>query len=532
MSRSVLITGLLLVVLGLAVFAAKTLIYDLPLIPSAAPGPWQVELRIHVRGEGGRGSVRALLPPPGTGQAIFDERSSSDRLSFSIRDQGDNRLGVWTGWLEDIHEIVYQFRVQSQSATSEIPSGAEAEGTELSRALRQRYTRPTPDLPASSPAVVDLLEELDLPPQEDLLARVRTVFSFVAHEVEEVSSAGSDALLTLAQREGSAEGKERLLITLLRAAAIPARVVRGLELKEGIAPEPRIWAEAWVRGVWVPISAVQDFFGERPADLIELGRGEQPRVEATGVRAVGHRYLAIREPLRPDEIASLLAPDNPILAKLSLYRLPVPSQASLRILLLLPLGALVVALFRNVIGIATYGTFLPVLVALALREYSLPLGLGLVALVTGIAVITRGGLERLRMLMVPRLSLILCLVVLVVTGLALLGEDIDLPDLFAGAVFPIVILTMLVERIYISAAEEGPRDAAIQTFWSVVVAAVIHPLLRSDNASYLMFSFPELVVVIMGLLVWIGGYTGYRLADLLRFRAFLQDPPESAGRVS
>ncbi len=31
-------------------------------------------------------------------------------------------------------------------------------------------------------------------------------------------------------------------------------------------------------------------------------------------------------------------------------------------------------------------------------------------------------------------------------------------------------------------------------------------------------SFPELVIVVMGLLVWIGGYMGYRVVDLLRFR--------------
>jgi hypothetical protein len=42
-----------------------------------------------------------------------------------------------------------------------------------------------------------------------------------------------------------------------------------------------------------------------------------------------------------------------------------------------------------------------------------------------------------------------------------------------------------------------------------------------------MFSFPELTLAVMGLLVWIGGYTGYRLMDLLRFRSFA-NPAEGA----
>jgi hypothetical protein len=31
-----------------------------------------------------------------------------------------------------------------------------------------------------------------------------------------------------------------------------------------------------------------------------------------------------------------------------------------------------------------------------------------------------------------------------------------------------------------------------------------------------MFGFPELVIVVMGVLIWIGGYTGYRISDLIR----------------
>jgi hypothetical protein len=58
----------------------------------------------------------------------------------------------------------------------------------------------------------------------------------------------------------------------------------------------------------------------------------------------------------------------------------------------------------------------------------------------------------------------------------------------------------------------------LRAFWSVLVASAIHPIFRSANAEYLMFSFPELVIVVMGMLVWIGGYMGYRVADLIRFR--------------
>jgi hypothetical protein len=263
---------------------------------------------------------------------------------------------------------------------------------------------------------------------------------------------------------------------------------------------------------------VHDFFETPPDDYIVLGRSNVPVVEATGVSAIGHRYQSLREHLRPDEIASLLAPDNRVLAWLSLYRLPVGWQSVLRVLLLVPLGALVVAVFRNLVGITTYGTFMPVLIALALRGFPLHLGLGLVAAVIALGYLARFALERLRLLMVPRLSMVLCFVVLAVMGFALIGQDTGASSLFAGSLLPIVILTMLIERVYITTSEEGVREALLRAFWSVLVASAIHPIFRSAHAEYLMFSFPELVIVVMGILVWMGGYMGYRIADLIRFR--------------
>jgi transglutaminase-like putative cysteine protease len=518
MTRASAVFGALLVLLGLSAFAVKALHYRIPLAPTEALGPWQVELRVSVRGEGRRGSVRALLPFSADSQIVFDERASSDRLAFSIRDGDGERTGVWSGWLRDIHEIVYEFRVQIFSAQAPVSGDTRAE---VPAALMRQYTAPTPDYPANAAEVAEILEFLRLPRPDNRPARVRTIYAFVTHEVATVRSAGRDALLTLTQREGSAEGKERLLVTLLRAAGIPARAVRGLELREGTAPEERIWSEAYVGDAWVPMSTTGDFFGIRPASFLVLGPGERPLVEATGVRAVGHRFRAMREQLRPDEIASLLAPDTPILAWTSLYRLPLPTQHGLRILLLLPLGALVVALFRNVVGVTTYGTFMPVLIALALREFALSHGLALVAFVLLVGVLGRLALERLRLLMVPRLSILMCLVVLSVAALALVGRDTGSRDFFAGVVFPIVILTMLIERISITIAEEGTREALMRALYSVLVAVAVYPIFRSGRAEYLMFSFPELVIVVMGLLVWIGGYMGYRLSDLLRFRALM-----------
>jgi transglutaminase-like putative cysteine protease len=516
LSRAVVATGALLIALGLAVFAAKAWVYGLPVRPSDTRGLWQVELRITVRGDGRQGSVSALLPGAGQGQVVLDERSTSDRLQFSIRARDDVRVGVWQGRLQGVHEIFYQFRVQSRAVSLPLPAGPRPEPP---AALAKAYLRASHEFPANAPEVRELLERLALPPPEGAVDRVRKLFAYVTHEIATVGSAGTDALLTLAQREGNETGKARLLVALLRAAGIPARLVRGLELRELAAPEERVWCEAWLGSLWIPLSPVEGFFAERPANWVPLGDGGREPVEATGALAVGYRFRSLQERLRPEEVALLMEPESPLLASLSLYKLPVGTQSALRALLLFPLGALIVALFRNVVGVPTYGTFMPLLIAFALRGYPLAPGLALVAFVLSIGVGTRLALERLRLLMVPRLSILLCVVVLSVAALSLVGDTLGARDFFAGVLFPIVILTMLVERFTIAIAEEGLRSALVPLAGSLLVAVAIHPVFRNLWAEHLMFTFPELTAVVVGLLVWIGGYTGYRVSDLLRFRA-------------
>ena len=65
------------------------------------------------------------------------------------------------------------------------------------------------------------------------------------------------------------------------------------------------------------------------------------------------------------------------LSQLSLFALPIQTQAVYSVLLLVPLGALVVVLLRNVVGMQTFGTFMPVLIALAFRETRLLWGIAL-----------------------------------------------------------------------------------------------------------------------------------------------------------
>lgn len=509
-----------LIGVSVAFFAYKTVGLGLPLAPSPPSGLWEVELQISVRGDGRRSSLRASLPSPGPRQRVFGERFSSGDLRLAIRDDAEGRVAVWTGWIEGLQTLTCSFRVQLLEARKTAPR---AEGARVPQELLEEFARPSAWFPSSTEEVRALLLGLSLPSPEDRAARSRALYSFVVHEIAETPSASSDPLLIAASREATAFGKERMLVTLLRGAGFPARLVSGLELREG-NPPVRHWVEVWQEGTWVPISASQGFFGELPPHHLALGHREAPVVESVGVRSVGYLFHALPHRLTEQEIGALLTPTDPVLRSLSLYQLSSSMQSATRLLLLLPLGALVVTLMRNVVGLPSYGTFMPMLIALALRGTGLGLGLALVGSVLLFGVLGRVLMERLRLLLVPRLSVLLCIVVLTVIGFGLFGTAWEQRDYFAGIFFPIVILTMLIERFSLTVAEENVRAAALRAASSTAIALVVYPIFRSDTLEHVLFGYPELVVTVMGILVVVGGYTGYRVSDLLRFRVVLERP--------
>ena len=65
----------------------------------------------------------------------------------------------------------------------------------------------------------------------------------------------------------------------------------------------------------------------------------------------------------------------------NLTRLPVPMHTVMKILLLLPFAALITAFLRNVIGLGTFGTFSPALLAMSFIYADLKTGLAILVIV-------------------------------------------------------------------------------------------------------------------------------------------------------
>jgi hypothetical protein len=208
--------------------------------------------------------------------------------------------------------------------------------------------------------------------------------------------------------------------------------------------------------------------------------------------------------------------------RLSPTALPPAERRLVELLLLVPIGALIVCFFRQLVGLATFGTFAPALLGLAFRElYSLP-GILIFASVLLVGWICRRQLDRFHLLQVPRtavlLSVVICVMIAVVAGAAAVGVGVTRYI----SLFPMVILTGMVERFW-TLEEEDSTAASFRTLLgTLAVAATISLALSCPPLTRTLTGYPEALGLVVAAQMLLGRYTGYRLSELWRFRDFLK----------
>lgn len=144
-------------------------------------------------------------------------------------------------------------------------------------------------------------------------------------------------------------------------------------------------------------------------------------------------------------------------------------------------------------------------------------------MIVSIGLLIRFYLERLMLLLVPRLASILIIVVMLMLITSSFTNMLGAERLLSIALFPMVILSMTIERMSITWEENGAREAMKQGIGSLLVACLGYIVMTNEELSYLMFVFPELLLVMLSFCLMMGRYTGYRLVELVRFKDMLRN---------
>jgi hypothetical protein len=523
-TRTVL-TAALLAVVASGLMLARYLALGDDIKAPTGPATWKVTLAVQGQSQGDARLI-TTTPPDFGRQHVTQEACQSPDLLHRLPEarHPERHYVLWTrrgGPGEGPFHARYEFRcvldvrrpTHSMSRLAKTAYAPPAEGEHL-----EPLTRNGAEANTLATQAACLVQGID-GPVEQAAALFRFVDKDVTNEPA-IEGANLTAAECLKSGSGDSAGKSRLLLALFRQSRIASRLVTGLMLARGQRDQqPHHWVEAWVDGRWLSYCPFHHHAEHVPSSYLVLGFGDTPIVRGKHVRDL--RYAFLVERLSPEDV---LAADpsflHRLLVRLSLYMLPPAEQRLVEFLLLLPVAALIVCLFRNVIGLASFGTFAPALVGLAFRDlHSMP-GLAVFVSIVLVGWVLRRVLDSYHLLQVPRTALLLSLVVVVLIG-AVVGANLrELPATRYVALFPMIILTGMVERFWTLETEDSTTASFKTLAGTIVIAGSIALLLSLRAIVTHLFRYPETLGLVMAAQLLLGRYTGYRLSELLRFRDF------------
>ncbi len=495
-----------LVIIGLSLFVYRHQVLDVPFTDSENVNSWMVEANLHFSAESNK-PVKAsftvpYLPP---NFAILDEYFVAQNYGITTSLNGYNRQVLW----------------------SLRRAAAKPQSLYYRAVVRETDNAPPVlDKPTHSKTVV-----LDENQKIAVMAITRQ-----AREVSaDIQTFAQATLNELHKKTGNAKllvGNEfddihvlNAAILVLNQAKIPAMTIQGIYLLEQRKADLSVYLAVHNGQDWVYLNPKTSAAGF-PKNFLTWQYGSEPMFEVIGGKKPQFSLTVSPTPINALSIAKThgLQTESQLL-RFSPLELPIHVQDTYKILLALPVGAFIILLLRNFIGLKTFGTFMPILIALAFRETHVILGVCLFSFLVSLGLLARFYLEKLRLLLVPRLAAILTIVVLLMLMLSVISQNLGLESGLSAALFPMVILTMTIERMCISWDERGASDAIKSGAGSLMAAVLAYFAMSYQPLQYLLFAFPELLLIILALILWFGQYRGYRLFELLRFNALSKVTP-------
>lgn len=491
--------GLILVLLaiGISFFCYRHFILDVPLTDNETVNSWMVEANLRFTAEKNK-PVKASFTIPYMPPyfAILDEYFISHNYGVTTALNGYNRQAVWSLRRSTGPQSLYYRAIFRETDNNDA------------------YL-PKPHVLQPAPLAENIKTAVDT-----IIGQARQssadIQTFAQSTIKELNKEDGNAKLLIG--ESNDLNLVNAAVTVLSQAKIYGMPVHCIHLSHQNKADFKLFLAVYNGKVWNYINPRTGAAG-LPKDFLVWQNGNEPMFDVEGGKKPLFSLTVSPTPVNALSIAKKRGVQTESqLLRFSLLQLPVNVQEIYKILLTVPIGAFIVLILRNFIGLRTFGTFMPVLIALAFRETHVVWGITLFTIIVSFGLLARFYLEKLRLLLVPRLAAILTIVILLMISISVLCQNLGLESGLSVALFPMVILTMTIERMCVTWDERGASDAVKSGIGSIIAAVIAFGAMSYGPLQYLIFAFPELLFILLAFILWFGQYRGYRLFELFRFK--------------
>ncbi|MCG8573928.1 MAG: hypothetical protein MI810_03495 [Flavobacteriales bacterium] len=450
--------------------------------------------------------IKAFLPQDNSRQHIKDVQHQSGTASFSKEQFSSNEMGLWNGEIFDQKEqIRYSFRADVKPVRYDIGAGLLLADVQNSQS---EFVQPSTFIESNDPRIEKLAFDLTATDK-----KADAVLSSLFNYVYEIPAQSTKELMTAVEaleiNAASCNGKSRLFVALCRNLNLPARVVGGIILNEEKKKTSHLWAEVLIENEWVAFDPLNGYYAYLPANYLEVYKGDEFLVKRSSDMLFDYNYNV-----------ELIEQEVGFVEQLNMFTIAGKTGMSAKILslmLLLPLGSLIVAIFRNVIGLRTFGVFLPVLIAISFISTGLVFGVISFVAVLLFVSLMHYPLMKWGILHVPKLVAMLAAVVFVMILVLVSGVQLNMGDMVNLTFFPIVILTISAEKYARIVVEDGFVNASKILFQTLIVTLFCYIVVGSEMINLIVMNFPEVLLLVALTSLMLGKWIGLRISEYRRF---------------
>lgn len=194
------------------------------------------------------------------------------------------------------------------------------------------------------------------------------------------------------------------------------------------------------------------------------------------------------------------------------------------LLLLLPIVATVIAATRQIIGIRGFGIFLPAALSITFVAIGPVLGIllfmAIVVISTTVRIITRK--LKLKLQYLPRMALILWFVSFGILCILFASPMIKYGPLLNVSIFPVLVLTLLVEDFTKIQLGKSFKTAIGLTYQTLLLSLISYLFLTFSPFQKLVLLNPEISLLLTFVIdIVLGKYLGLRFMEYYRFRKLI-----------
>lgn len=508
-----------LLALGAAIISYQILVLKTPLTESEVDNLWTIDAKINFDVNGTKPvNIEFYIPPKSSDYSVSNELFLASGYGQSITTQPFNRVVTWTARAVSGQQTLFYRMNLTKRFSDEIENSTKGD----------IWRAPIAVAGLEKGAVERLVKEIR--------SKSTNVATFISTTIHIVNDPNNSDVKLLLKNNYTVENKVKAIELILSQASIPIQQVHTLLLAKSTNQTPILWIRSYIEssktidnrdsnssnanGNWYYFNLVDGNVG-LAEDQVVWWIGNNDIINVENGNKVRVSFSLDQSELTAINLAKLTAEGNS-LTEYSFYTLPILTQLTYQIMLMIPFGVLIILLLRNVVGINTLGTFTPVLVALAFRETGLVFGIVFFSMIVFFGLLLRSYLEHLKLQMLPRLSIVLTCVVLLIVFVGLFSHKLGFERGLSISLFPMVILTMTIERLSITWEERGANYALKVGIGTLFIASLAYAIMGYKPLIYFVFTFPAILLILIAFMLAMGRYRGYRLLELFRFKAMLK----------